>query len=128
MCEAIDYEFNRHLDCIERGEKIIQETRCYDSNRKFTFSLRKKEDFIDYRYIPDYNIPAVNLTNEFIEEIRSTIVNLPHERREKYEKIFKKDIVEILVSNMHLGNVFDLLNDKIEDKVLFVNLLITDAM
>ena len=74
---AAQYEFERQIDLLEKGEKVVQETRGWDDAAGRTSSQRSKEDAQDYRYMPDPDIPPVVLTKEEITEIQSTTPLLP---------------------------------------------------
>lgn len=78
---AAEYEFNRQVELLEKGEKIIQETRGWDDASGKTSSQRSKEDAQDYRYMPDADIPPIYLTDEEIERIQATSGRLPDEYR-----------------------------------------------
>lgn len=81
---AAEYEFKRQTDLLERGERVVQETRGWDDSTGKTSSQRSKEDAQDYRYMPDPDIPPVRLTDEEIAEIQKDVPNLPPYYREKW--------------------------------------------
>ena len=81
---AIEFESKRLIDLLEKGEKVIQQTRSFDANNGTTFSIRDKEDADDYRYFADPDLPPFELTDEFIETIKKTIPALQEERIKKY--------------------------------------------
>ena len=82
--EAIDYEIQRQVDLIESGGKVIQETRLFDSAKGITASMRSKEEAHDYRYFPDPDLLPLIVTDELINEVRSTLPELPRARRERF--------------------------------------------
>lgn len=82
--KAIEYEIERQVDAIERGEKIIQETRLWDPDKNRTFAMRTKEDAQDYRYFPDPDLLPVIVTPELIEKCRSELPELPIARVERF--------------------------------------------
>lgn len=82
--KAAEYEFRRQVALLEKGEKVVQETRGWDDAKMVTNSQRSKEDAQDYRYMPDADIPPIVLTNEEIAEIQATVPMLPPEYREKW--------------------------------------------
>jgi aspartyl-tRNA(Asn)/glutamyl-tRNA(Gln) amidotransferase subunit B len=88
--KAAEYEFRRQVERIEKGEKIVQETRGWDEVKQVTNSQRSKEDAQDYRYMPDADIPPIVLTAEEIGEIQATVPNLPPFYRESW-KILELD-------------------------------------
>jgi aspartyl-tRNA(Asn)/glutamyl-tRNA(Gln) amidotransferase subunit B len=74
---AAEYEFERQIELLEKGEKIVQETRGWDDALGKTSSQRSKEDAQDYRYMPDADIPPVVLTQEEIARIQAEVPALP---------------------------------------------------
>lgn len=81
---AAQYEFERQIERLESGEKVVQETRGWDDATGKTSSQRSKEDAQDYRYMPDADIPPVVLTKDVIAMIQSTTPRLPSEYRENW--------------------------------------------
>lgn len=81
---AADYEFKRQVALLERGERVVQETRGWDDTTGKTSSQRSKEDAQDYRYMPDPDIPPVVLSDEEIAEIQSTVGDLPADYRKAF--------------------------------------------
>jgi len=78
---ATEYEFRRQVEMLERGDKIVQETRGWDDAKQKTTSQRSKENAQDYRYMPDADIPPIVLTDEEISKIQSEMPRLPGEWR-----------------------------------------------
>ena len=132
--KAILYEVDRHIEMIEKGETIIQETRGWDETKQSTFSQRKKENSADYRYFPDPDLPKLYLHTLFnLEEIKKTLPLLPKEKREIYSKIgLNEKQIDTLIDNVNISeyynNGIELLGDNIENKKIFANYLLTDAM
>ncbi|HSX36048.1 MAG TPA: Asp-tRNA(Asn)/Glu-tRNA(Gln) amidotransferase subunit GatB [Patescibacteria group bacterium] len=81
--KAIEYEVNRQIELLEKGEKIVQETRGWDDAKQRTFSQRTKEDAHDYRYFPDPDIPPVKLDDAHIEAVKNEMPILPDEWRSR---------------------------------------------
>lgn len=71
--KATEYEIKRQTDLLEKGQKVVQETRGWDDAKQKTFSQRSKEDAHDYRYMPDPDIPPIVLDNQYIDKIESAI-------------------------------------------------------
>ena len=84
IAKAIEYEYKRQVDAIEAGEEVIQETRRYDPTSGKTYQMRSKENANDYRYFPDPDLPGIVLSNDRINEIKSSIPSLPDERKYQY--------------------------------------------
>lgn len=82
--DAIGYEAQRQVELLENGKQVDQETRRYDATKGTTFTLRSKEDAIDYRYFPDPDLAPLIITKEYIEEIRKEMPELPEHKKARY--------------------------------------------
>jgi aspartyl-tRNA(Asn)/glutamyl-tRNA(Gln) amidotransferase subunit B len=82
---AINFEVERQIDLLESGGKVVQETRLYDANKDETRSMRAKEEANDYRYFPDPDLLPVEVSAEFINEVRETLPELPDAKRQRFE-------------------------------------------
>ena len=82
---AIDYEIQRQTKAVEDGVEIIQETRHWDENKEVTSTMRSKEGSADYRYFSDPDLPNMYLSEDFIDQVRSSMPKLPKEQREELE-------------------------------------------
>jgi aspartyl-tRNA(Asn)/glutamyl-tRNA(Gln) amidotransferase subunit B len=85
---AIDHEIVRQIECIERGEQVISETRTFDADTGITYGMRTKEELNDYRYFPDPDISPVTISDTWLESIRASMPALPWELQEKFEKVY----------------------------------------
>jgi len=83
---AADFEIKRQTEKLEKGEKIIQETRGWDENKGETFSQRTKEGSADYRYFPEPDLPPMKFSKDEVEELRLGLPELPAQRRERFKK------------------------------------------
>ena len=81
---AIIYEAKRQIKLIESGESIKQETRLYNIDNGETRSMRSKEDAHDYRYFPDPDLLPLKIDDKWIEEIKSTIPELPDQKKNRF--------------------------------------------
>ena len=106
---SIKYEIERQKELLEKGEKIIQETRGWDEKKGITISQRKKEEAHDYRYFPEPDIPTINISQKIIEEIKSEIPELPFQKlkRFKEEYFLEEETANIFVVNRSLSNYFE---------------------
>jgi len=84
--QAIEYEAQRQIDILEDGGTIDQETRLFDSRKGVTRSMRSKEEAHDYRYFPDPDLLPLTFTEEWVEEIRATLPELPDEKKARLMK------------------------------------------
>jgi len=82
--KAIEYEIRRQIALIKDGGKVVQETRLWDANVGKTYSMRGKEEAHDYRYFPDPDLVPVHVGPDWVNEIRSRMVELPDARRERF--------------------------------------------
>jgi aspartyl-tRNA(Asn)/glutamyl-tRNA(Gln) amidotransferase subunit B len=85
--KAVDYEIKRQIERLEKGEKIVQETRGWDDAKQKSFSQRSKENADDYRYMPDPDIPPVVIEKDYIAKIKKEMPDLPDDYREKFKAI-----------------------------------------
>lgn len=81
--KAIEYEINRQIEVIEKGESVVQETRGWNDAKQKTFSQRTKEDAHDYRYFPDPDLPPIVLDEAYIEAVRQSMPVMPDEWRQR---------------------------------------------
>jgi len=102
---AIEYEIKRQFNALEDGEELVQETRGWDDKKSQTISQRIKETSADYRYFPEPDIPPINISEEWIDEIRKDLLELPRAKKERFveQYLFTEDIAEILVSDKNLA-------------------------
>ena len=109
IVRAIEYEVDRQIDVIEDGGKVEQETLRWDDVSGKTFSMRDKEDAQDYRYFPDPDLVAIKLSEEYIENIKNTLPELPESRKERYLKEYQlseKD-AKLITSSKYLSDLFE---------------------
>ncbi|HEX5172061.1 MAG TPA: Asp-tRNA(Asn)/Glu-tRNA(Gln) amidotransferase subunit GatB [Cyclobacteriaceae bacterium] len=85
---AIDYEANRQIMEIERGNAIASETRLFDANSGNTYSMRTKEELNDYRYFPDPDLSPLIVSDEWLNDIKASMPALPRELYLKYVTVF----------------------------------------
>src|SRR5258705_8341928 len=82
--KAIEYEVRRQVEVIEDGGKVVQETRLFDPDRGETRPMRSKEDAQDYRYFPDPDLLPVEITAQWIDEVRASLPELPDARKNRF--------------------------------------------
>ena len=85
---AIEYEAMRQAELLEDGGKVVQETRTWDEKEGVTKSMRTKEEANDYRYFPEPDLVPFTVSDEYIEDIRKSLPELPDARKERYMKEF----------------------------------------
>lgn len=106
---AIDYEFARQVKIIDGGWAVDQETRWWDDEKGISSTQRSKEDAMDYRYFPEPDLLPITLEDEFIEQCRNELPELPIEKRLRYLNEFNlwDDDARILSANKDLWEYFD---------------------
>lgn len=107
--KAINYEVERQIAILESGGTVAQETRLYDSEKNVTRTMRSKEEANDYRYFPDPDLMPVEITDDFIQQIKQTLPELPLAKRERFIKQFSLSDYEakVLTSSIALANFYE---------------------
>ncbi|MDD3047925.1 MAG: Asp-tRNA(Asn)/Glu-tRNA(Gln) amidotransferase subunit GatB [Candidatus Pacebacteria bacterium] len=108
--KAIEYEMQRQASLLNKGERIEQETRGFDEQKQGTVSQRLKKESHEYRYMPDPDLPILELTDKRISKIKCEIPELPQAKRQRFKKeygIDDKKILEIFVENKEFGAYFE---------------------
>ena len=109
IIRAIEYEAQRQIDVLENGGTIDQETLRWDDVSGRTFTMRSKEEAQDYRYFPEPDLVAIKLSDEYIENIRKNLPELPESRKARYMAdmgLSEKD-ARLLTSSKYLSNMFE---------------------
>lgn len=94
---AIEYEVKRQTKLLEKGEKVIQETRGWNDATGETTGQRSKEEAKDYRYMPEPDLPPINLSDEFVAAEIKKVPLLPNDYREKFKNVLPADTLEVLL-------------------------------
>ncbi len=117
--KAINFEIERQTEMLDRGEKIIQETRGWDANKGETVSQRKKESAHDYRYFPEPDIPPFSFDENYVENIKRKLPELPDQKVERFKKEYNLPIadVEIITSEKELAQYFENVVSEIREKI-----------
>lgn len=82
--KAIEYEIERQIEAVERGDRVVQETRLWDASAGRTYSMRSKEEAHDYRYFPEPDLPPLVIEARRIDAVRATMPELPEARRRRF--------------------------------------------
>lgn len=83
--QAIEYEVERQIDVIDAGEKVVQETRLFDPDAGVSRSMRGKEEAHDYRYFPDPDLLPLQVSDEWVAKVRSSLPELPEAKLQRYQ-------------------------------------------
>ncbi len=123
VADAVNYEVERQIKALETGcEELVQETRRFDEDTKTTIRMRVKEDSVDYKYMPEPNIPKIKIDSKWLEDIRKEIPTLPNERLVRYVKEYNltENEAKTLVKDFDLSNYYEeSINIGIDPKVAF---------
>ena len=124
LVRAIEYEFIRQAEILEEGGKVVQETRLWDDNSGTTSSMRGKEDAHDYRYFPEPDLMPLEISQEWIDEIKAKMPELPHKKLERYQNIGLSEYdANVLVNQQEMALYFDKLLEKGADAKTASNFL-----
>ncbi len=128
IVRAINYEAERQIDEIEAGNKITQETLRWDDISGKTFSMRDKEDAQDYRYFPEPDLVAIKVSDEYIENIRKSLPELPEKRRKRLVEDFglAEKPANFVVSSKYFSNIFDEAVEVCENPKTVGNMIMSD--
>ena len=121
--KAIEFEVARLTKDLEEGKPLIQQTRGWNANKNVTEFQRSKETADDYRYMPEPDIPVIEVSNEDIERVKSELVELPHEKIARYMNDWdiSQYAAEVISASRKDASYFEnlqkLLSEKLEPKV-----------
>lgn len=109
IAHAIEGERDRQIDLLEAGKEVIQETRRWDDTKGESYAMRSKEDAQDYRYFPDPDLTPIQVSEEFLEQIRAAQPEFRPEKMKRYKEEY--DIpdydIEIITGTKHLADLFE---------------------
>ena len=94
---AVEYEIKRQSKLLDKGERVIQETRGWNDATGETTGQRSKEEAKDYRYMPEPDLPPINLNQEFIDEESKKLPLMPKDYKEKFTGKIADDTLEVLL-------------------------------
>ena len=128
IVRAIEYEAARQIDLIEEGGNVEQTTLRWDDVSGKTFQMRDKEDAQDYRYFPDPDLVAIRLSEEYIENVKNSLPELPESRRARYVGEFglsEKD-ANLLTASKYLSDLFEGAQSKCGNAKAVANWILSD--
>lgn len=113
--KAIDYEILRQRELLRKGEKVVRETRAFSEHQKITIAMRAKELMEDYRYIPDPDLPIIEIPKQLIKKIQSYLPELPHLKIQRFVRQYKikADEAAVLSSDLEFADFFEAVARKI---------------
>ena len=120
--QAIEYEFKRQIGVIESGGKIEQNTMLFDTSSGETRAMRSKEFSHDYRYFPDPDLLPVNLTQDQIDKVKTSVGELPQAKLDKFINDYNvdKDIAKIITVEKQNAILFEKMISETDVKPKFI--------
>ncbi len=117
--KAINYEIERQTKLLDEGEKIVQETRGWDSVKNVTVSQRKKESAHDYRYFPEPDIPPMEFSQSYVDQLRLKLPELPAAKEKRFagEYGLKADDIAVLTAAQDLAQYFENIMSELREKI-----------
>ena len=127
---AINFEIERQKQVLESGEKVIQETRRWDDALGEGFAMRNKEDAQDYRYFPEPDLMPIRLSDEYIQNIKDTLPELPESRKARYmsELNLPEYDAGIITSSKALSDFFEEASKECGNAKAVSNWIMTDII
>lgn len=106
---AVAYEIERQVELLRQGAAVFQETRGWDEAREVTFTQRRKETEDDYRYFPEPDLPPLEISPQWIEEVERSLPELPHAKRERFQRAYRLNAreVSLLVEDRFVADFFE---------------------
>lgn len=129
ISDAIEYEIERQINLLERGEKVVQETRSWDTKEHKTITLRSKEEAADYRYFTDPDLPKISISQEQLNRVKQNMPELPNEKFDRLTKTYGLTIYEadILIHDKQLADYYEQAA-KIQASKNLINWVIRDIL
>ncbi|MEJ5258291.1 MAG: Asp-tRNA(Asn)/Glu-tRNA(Gln) amidotransferase subunit GatB [Fervidobacterium sp.] len=126
--KALQYEYERIIDLMEKGLEVEKETRGWNLNTKSTVSMRSKEEAHDYRYFPEPDIPPVILTQNYIDNVRNNMEELPDQRLKRFVSEYKLNEKEawVLVEDKQIADFYEEVVKKVNEPKEVANWFLTE--
>jgi aspartyl-tRNA(Asn)/glutamyl-tRNA(Gln) amidotransferase subunit B len=127
--EALEFEYNRQSQLLDRNGVIIQETLFWDEQTKTAGTMRGKEESEDYRYFPEPDLPLLQITQEKIDEMKKTIPLLPWQRKQILVEQMKLpvNIADIIAESKEFADYFENTLKYLDDPKLVANWLVSEV-
>jgi aspartyl-tRNA(Asn)/glutamyl-tRNA(Gln) amidotransferase subunit B len=127
---ALEYEQRRQRDLLLEGEQVVQQTLLWNPDTGKTDSMRGKEDAHDYRYFPCPDLVPVNLTEQWIEQIRSTLPELPDDRRQRFTEAYGLSDYDavLLTESRERADYFEAVVQRFRDAKKVTNWILTELL
>lgn len=128
--KGLEYEQWRQAEALDHGEPIVQETRRWDETKQVTLSMRGKEEAHDYRYFPDPDLVRITISEEWKEQVRSTIPELPDQRKERYTSDYGLSDYDaaVITASKELADLFEESLEHSKDAKSIANWIMGDLL
>lgn len=129
IADAIEYEAERHIKILENGGTIEQQTRLWNTQERKTFPMRSKEEAADYRYLPEPDLPLLEVSSEWVSTIKNRMPELPDQKFERYTTQFNLSAYEadILIEDRQLSDYYEQAYSYNQSKQV-INWILRDVM
>ncbi len=109
ISDAVEYEIERQIQLLESGQKVIQQTRLWDTKNKETRPMRSKEEAADYRYFQDPDLPIIEISQAWIDQIQQSLPELPDQKLKRLQDQYgiKSYEADILIEDRELAHYFE---------------------
>lgn len=109
IARAIEGETRRQIEILEDGGKVVQETRRWDDGRSESFAMRSKEDAQDYRYFPEPDLAPIEISDEWLAEIKSRQPELRDAKKERYKSEYElpEYDADIITASKKMADIFE---------------------
>ncbi len=128
--KALEYEALRQAELLDAGKKVVQETRTWDDSAGITMSMRSKEEAHDYRYFPEPDLVPIVLTDEYIQNLKDSLPELPVAKLNRYlnELELPPYDAELITANKDLADYFEAVLEYYKDAKVVSNWLMGEFM
>ena len=116
--KALKFEVVRQKNLVKRGHEVQQETRAYLESQMITVGMRKKEDADDYRFIPDPDLPPMQISDETIQKVLDIMPEAPHNKVKRFVKEYgiDEESAKVLTSELDLAQVYEEVAKEVDPK------------
>lgn len=128
--KAIDFEVNRHIELLKNGEDEVKTTRRWDDVNNKTVLMREKYTVADYRFAPEGDLLEVVLTDDWIDDIKDKLPELPEEKKKRFIKDYKlpEYDAEVLTSSQQLADYYEEVAKRFDDTAMISNWIMTEIL
>lgn len=128
--KAMEYEEQRHIALLKEGKNTVKETRRWDEVKNETITMRTKGEASDYRFAADGDIPPMEISDKWVEEIKNNLPELPHDKKERFMRDYELSEYDagVLTGSKELAIFFEETIKEIDDSKLASNWIMGDVL